>query len=183
LTATVRTSGLDRFLSAALARWRKLLAVHDPAKVLLDLAVTLGLGGDCLADLAVLRAEPGVFGRVASDATVSRAVDALAEDAPAALAAIHLARSAARARVWALAGEHGPGADVTAAAPLVIDVDATLVDAHSEKEQAAPTFNRIWLPPVVGVRRPRPGRHRGAAVGAAAGRERRVEHRPPTMWS
>jgi hypothetical protein len=45
-------------------------AVHDPAKVLLDLGVTLALGGDCLADIAVMRAEPGVYGRVASDPTV-----------------------------------------------------------------------------------------------------------------
>ena len=47
-------------------------AVHDPAKVLSDLAVTLAVGGDCLADLAVLRAEPGVPGRVASESGSSR---------------------------------------------------------------------------------------------------------------
>jgi hypothetical protein len=60
LTAAIGASGLDRELSAALARWRRPAAVHDPAKVLLDLAVALGLGGDCLADVALLRAEPGV---------------------------------------------------------------------------------------------------------------------------
>jgi len=48
---------------------------HDPAKVLLDLAVALGLGGDCLADIAVVRAEPAVFGLVASDPTVSQTID------------------------------------------------------------------------------------------------------------
>ena len=57
--------------------WR----VHDPAKVLLDLAVALAVGGDCLADIAVLRAEPSVFGPVASDPTVSRTIDRLAADA------------------------------------------------------------------------------------------------------
>ena len=98
------------------------------------------MGGDCLADIALLRAEPGVYGRVASDPTVSRTLDALAADAPAALQAIDTARSAARARVWALAGEHAPDHNTTAAAPLVIDIDATLVTAHSEKESAAPTF-------------------------------------------
>jgi hypothetical protein len=60
LTETIRAVGLDRALSLALSRWRRPLAVHDPAKVLCDLAVTLGLGGDCLADVALLRAEPGV---------------------------------------------------------------------------------------------------------------------------
>jgi hypothetical protein len=72
---------LDRVLSAALASWRKPAAVHDPAKMLCDLAISLALGGDCLADVAVVRAEPGVYGRVASDPTVSRTVDALAADA------------------------------------------------------------------------------------------------------
>ena len=79
---------------------------------------------------------------MASDPTVSRTIDALAADAPRALAAIDAARAAARARVWALAGEHAPDHDVDAAAPLVIDIDATLVTAHSEKEHAAPTFKR-----------------------------------------
>jgi Transposase DDE domain group 1 len=140
LTATIRTSGLDRALSAALARWRRPMAVHDPAKVLLDLAVALGLGGDCLADVAVLRAEPGVFGLVASDPTVSRTIDALAADAPAALRAIHAGRAEARRRVWGLAGQHGPAAGITAMAPLVIDLDATLITSHSDKELARPTF-------------------------------------------
>jgi len=44
--------------------------------------------------------------------------------------------------VWALAGEHAPDHDASAKAPLVIDLDATLVTAHSEKEKAAPTFKR-----------------------------------------
>ena len=69
----------------------------------------MALGGDCLADIAVLRAEPELFGPVASDPTVSRLIDALAGDAPRALEAIRAARAAARARVWALAGEHAPG--------------------------------------------------------------------------
>jgi len=49
----VRANGLDRLLGEALGPWRKPLAVHDPAKVLIDLAVTLALGGDCLADISV----------------------------------------------------------------------------------------------------------------------------------
>jgi Transposase DDE domain group 1 len=142
LVEAVRVSGLDAALSAGLARWRKPLAVHDPAKVVSDLAVSLALGGDCMADIALLRAEPAVFGSVASDPTVSRTIDALAADAPRVLAAIDAARAAARARVWSLAGRHAPHADVDAARPLIIDLDATLVTAHSDKELAAPTFKR-----------------------------------------
>lgn len=142
LTDTVRAAGLDVGLSAGLARWRRPLATHDPGKVVLDLALSLALGGDCLADVAVLRAEPGVYGLVASDPTVSRTVTALAKDAPAALAAIDQARAAARARVWALAGKDAPDHDVSAADPLVVDIDATLVTSHSDKEHARPTFKR-----------------------------------------
>jgi hypothetical protein len=142
LTDTVRAAGLDVGLSAALAPWRRPLAVHDPAKVVADLALSLALGGDCLADLALLRAEPGVYGRVASDPTVSRTITALAADAPAALAAIDTARAAARAKVWALAGEHAPDRRASAADPLIVDVDATLVTSHSEKEHAKPTFKK-----------------------------------------
>ncbi len=72
LLRTAEKTGLAAGLSAALAPWRKPLATHDPGKILLDLAVAVALGGDCLADIAVLREEPGVFGPVASDPTVSR---------------------------------------------------------------------------------------------------------------
>ena len=109
LVETVRVAGLDRALSAGLGRWRKPMARHDPGKVITDLALTLALGGDCLADIALLRAEPGVFGAVASDPTVSRTIDALAGDAARALTAIDAARAAARARVWGLAGAARPG--------------------------------------------------------------------------
>ena len=64
LVETIRVAGLVRALSAALAPWRKPLAIHDPGKVISDLAVALALGGDCLADIALLRGEPGVFGLV-----------------------------------------------------------------------------------------------------------------------
>jgi hypothetical protein len=142
LTETIRTVGLDKQLSAALASRRHSNARHDPAKIVLDLAVTLALGGDCLADIAVLRAEPGVFGPVASDPTVSRAIDRLAQDPVAALRAINTARAAARARAWELAGAHAPDHRIDAGAPLTVDVDATLVTAHTDKEGAAPTFKK-----------------------------------------
>lgn len=142
LALTADKAGLSRGLSAALAPWRKPMAVHDPGKVLLDLAISLAIGGDCLAHVAQLRAEPAVFGHVASDPTVSRLIDTLAADAPAALKAIDAPRAGARARVWKLAGPAAPNHDRSAKAPLVVDVDATLVTAHSEKQLAKATFKR-----------------------------------------
>jgi hypothetical protein len=142
LTRTADLSGLSTALRHGLGRWRKPTAVHDPAKVLTDLAVSLALGGDCLADAALLRCEPGIYGPVASDATVSRTIGALAKDADRVLAAVGEARRAARARVWGLAGDQAPNHAVTADDPLVVDLDATLVTSHSDKEQAAPNFKR-----------------------------------------
>ncbi len=126
LTQALRVTGLDRGLSAGLGRWRPARAVHDPGKIIADLAVTLALEGDCLADIAMLRAEPALFGPVASDPVVSRLVSGLAGDAPRALKAIRAARAAARERAWALAGESAPGAD---GGLITVDIDATIVTA------------------------------------------------------
>lgn len=136
LRQTLCCSGLEKAMSAALAPWRAPRAVHDPAKVVLDLAIAVALGGDCAADLAVVRAQPQLFGAVASDATVSRLVAILAADATTALAAIRAARAVARTHVWKrrrpLAGLSG--------SQVIVDLDATLVTAHSDKQGATPTF-------------------------------------------
>jgi hypothetical protein len=127
-------SGLDTALSSALASWRRRSATHDPGTVLLHLAMGLAAGGDCPADVAALRAQPGLLGPVASDPTVSRLVHTLAGD-PAALAAIRAARAAGHARLVGLT-------DADADAEVVVDIDATLITAHSDKQGAAPTYKR-----------------------------------------
>ena len=142
LLQTARAAGVDMAMSKALAPWRPRLARHDPAKILLDLAVALAMGGDALADIAALRVQPGVFGPVASDPTVSRLINRLAADASQVLAAIASARAAARARVWELAGGRAPDHQADADDPVVADLDATLVTAHSEKESAAKTYKK-----------------------------------------
>lgn len=76
LLRTAEKTGLTAALTTELARFRKPLARHDPGKILLDLAVSLALGGDCLADINQLRAHPELFGTVASDPTVSRLIAA-----------------------------------------------------------------------------------------------------------
>jgi len=63
LVETARRSGLSRELAKRLGPWRRPLAVHDPGKIVGDLAVAVALGGDAAADIAVLRAQPGVFVR------------------------------------------------------------------------------------------------------------------------
>jgi hypothetical protein len=88
LLSTARVSGLAKALSDGLASWRPARSIHDPGKTVLDLVTAIALGGDCLADIGVVRAQQELFGLVASDPTVSRLLDALAEQPDQALAAI-----------------------------------------------------------------------------------------------
>jgi hypothetical protein len=141
LTETARITGLAAGLSTGLSRWRPARSVHDPGKTVLDLAVAVALGGDCLADVGVLRAEPALFGPVASDPVVSRLIGRLAGDVASALKAIRSARAAARQRVWALAGDAAPGCG---GGLITADIDATIVTSCSEKEQARPTWKKTY---------------------------------------
>ncbi|CAM5414445.1 IS1380 family transposase [Streptomyces spiroverticillatus] len=140
LVETVRKAGLDQAISAALAPWRKPRAVHDPGKILLDVALAVALGGDCLADVGMLRAEPAVFGAVASDPTVSRLIGVLASAGPKALTAIRTARAHVREHVWELAGVAAPNAG----GQMIVDIDGVLVLAHSEKQDAAATWKKTF---------------------------------------
>ncbi|MGC3023497.1 transposase, partial [Brevibacterium sp. FAM 24630] len=63
-------------------------------------------------------------------------------DADRVLAALNTARAAARARVWELSGAQAPNHETDASTPLIVDIDATLVTAHSEKEDAKPTYKK-----------------------------------------
>jgi Transposase DDE domain group 1 len=101
---------------------------HEPGRVARDLAVMLADGGDALTDLGALRDQGVLFGEVASDATAYRCVERLDEEM---LVRVRAARAAARARAWGLA---------EAPRRLILDIDATLVAAHSEKEGAAGTY-------------------------------------------
>lgn len=122
--------GLSDGLSAAMAPTKQRRCGHDRGRVLVDLAVMLADGGETISDLAVLRDQPRLFGEVASLATAWRTLEAVDDDA---LARIAEARAEARARAWAAGADPGF---------YVIDFDGTLVTAHSEKEQAAPTYKR-----------------------------------------
>jgi hypothetical protein len=127
LSALADRLGLTGGLSAAL-RVHSRKVRHEPGRVVRDLAVMLADGGDCLSDLGALRDQEVLFGPVASEATAYRCLERLDE---AALAGIRAARAAARARAWGHAGHPGR---------LVLDIDATLLTAHSEKEGAAGTY-------------------------------------------
>lgn len=139
-------TGLSGELSKALAR-RSFVPVHDRGRVLLDVAVMIADGGEAIADIDVLRHQAPVLGRVASPATVWRTLDEISSGR---VKKIATARARTRRHVWSLlaAQEGGFPASKVAGTDLggtvVLDVDATIVISHSEKEHASPTFKRTF---------------------------------------
>src|SRR3954465_4941229 len=122
--------GLTKSLSLRLAAIKQRRRGHDPGRVIGGLAVMLADGGECVTDLGAVRDQQTLFGPVASNSTAFRVIDRIAADA-ALLDALRAAHARARERFWEL---HG------APERLTIDVDATLITAHSEKEHAAGTY-------------------------------------------
>ena len=123
-------TGLTRALSVALGEPGLRAGSHDRGRVIRDLAVMLADGGDCLADLRAVGDQAALFGAVASTSTAFRVIDRIA-CTPGLLDALRSAHARARARVWDLAG---------APSRLTIDLDATLITCHSDKEGAAGNF-------------------------------------------
>lgn len=122
--------GLTAGLSRALAGTRQRRGGHDRGEVLRDLAVMVADGGTRISDLAVLRNQPKLFEGVASTPTAWRTLDVIDGKV---LNQIALARAQARRNAWARGMDPGF---------YVVDLDATLIGAHSEKEGAAPTYKK-----------------------------------------
>jgi hypothetical protein len=138
-------TGLTSAVSDALAPLRQRASGHDPGRIAVDLATMLADGGEAISDLAVLRNQSELFGPVASAATAWRLLAALDDDA---LAQLRAARARARETAWAQAGETGrtPVSSVAGHTipGLVLDVDATVVVCHSEKQSSAKTWKKTW---------------------------------------
>jgi Transposase DDE domain group 1 len=135
-------AGVSAGLSDALTGLRERRSGHDPGRVLTDVAVMLADGGEAISDLGVLRNQPQLFGPVASTATAWRVLDGIDD---AALDRVRAARAKARERAWLLRAEAGRDIPASRAGGrdwpgLVLDVDATLVECHSDKQLAAANF-------------------------------------------
>jgi hypothetical protein len=149
LAEVADTLGLTAALGGEVNRCRSWWE-HAPGKVVRDLVVMLADGGDALRHLATLGGEDQqvLFGPVASPATANRTVIAMADD-ELVVERSAAARKEARGQAWA----RGGAPPVVAAAaggeqpsePLCLDLDATLITAHSDdKDGAEPTYKRTF---------------------------------------
>ncbi len=139
-------TGLTRAFGQALAGLRQRGGGHDPGRIAVDVAVMLADGGHAIADLAVLRNEAALFGPVASDATAWRLLSRLDTTM---LAELRAARARAREIAWAQHAEVRGGLPQPTVAGqqvdgLVLDIDATIVICHSEKESATRTWKKTF---------------------------------------
>ncbi|WP_420445203.1 IS1380 family transposase [Candidatus Poriferisodalis sp.] len=121
--------GLTEALSAAVPPRGERAPVHDRGRVLVHALLMLAGGGEACTDIEHLRAQRELFGDVASDSTLYRTLTGLGASGAAALLG---AAAAVREPLWASADR---------SRPLVVDIDSTLVEVHSEnKAGAAPHY-------------------------------------------
>ena len=136
--------GLTSALGAALGRKGKFPLI-DRGMALVSMAVAIALGARSMSDIAVLAHQEPVFGAAPSDTTVRRTLE-LADART--LDKMARARAAVRGHVWQLICSRPAGfpwlaiAGKLLAGWLVIDLDATLITAYSDKEGAAPTWKK-----------------------------------------
>jgi hypothetical protein len=99
--------------------------------VLVQAMLMLAGGGEACTDIEHLRAEPALFGCVPSDSTLYRTFFQVSG----VLRGLWEAVAEVREQVWRCANvTNGEGA-------VVLDIDATLVEIHSEnKAGTAPTY-------------------------------------------
>jgi hypothetical protein len=115
--------GLPGALSAAVPWAGERAPVHDRGKVLTQAMVMLAGGGNSCADIEHLRVEDRLFGHVASDSTTYRT---FRDITPKVRADLHDAFATVRREVWARSS--------VTRGPVVLDIDASLVQVHSENK-------------------------------------------------
>ena len=138
-------AGLTALLSGAL-RQKRTSPLIDRGIALVSVAVAIALRATSMSDTALLAHLAPLLGAAPSGPTVRRALDLAG--APAMLDRIARARARARAHAWALIAGTAAGfpwpviAGKALTGWVVIDMDATLVTASSDKEGAAPTWKK-----------------------------------------
>jgi len=125
--------GLGHSLSSRIPAHSERFPLHDRGKVLVQQMAVIAGGGESCADIEYLRSESSLFGFVPSDSTVWRTFH---EITPATRDALKAAVAEVRAEVWRRSSA------TSGTAPIVLDVDASLVTIHTEAKQGTgPTYS------------------------------------------
>ena len=140
LTSFLNALGFRKLCEDRFSQFVPATAVHRPGRILGSLAVMLAAGGEQVTDVDQLRAAPALFGAVASEATISRFMARIKDQPEAFSYGFATMQRTLRTKIWEAAGKRNPGRRATAADPLIIDIDASLVHVHSEKENTAGTY-------------------------------------------
>lgn len=150
LASTADAVGVADAIDAGLAEWQNPNLLHTTGNTMTSLALALALGGDDANDVDLLGplVATGLVDQVPSDSTVHRRHKELAdhddEDDRAGTTAVLAGMKTARQAAWAACGAQNPAAAASADAPLVLDLDATEILSHSDKEKAAPTWKKHY---------------------------------------
>ena len=124
--------GLGDSLSSRIVVSGERLPLHDRGKVLVQAMLMLAGGGEACADIEHLRAQERLFGSVPSDSTLYRTLRAIDAET---LAGLWEAMAEVRAQVWRRSSA------TTGSAAVVVDIDSSLVEVHSENKQGTgPTY-------------------------------------------
>ena len=118
--------GLGDSLSARIPITAERLPLHDRGKVLTQAMLMLAGGGEACADIEHLRSQESLFGSVPSDSTLYRTFRQID---PSTLTGLWAAMGEVRAEVWRRASA------TTGTATVVLDIDASLHQIHSENKQ------------------------------------------------
>lgn len=125
--------GVGEALSAAVGWKGPGVPVHDRGRVLVQAMLMLAGGGESCADIEFLGSQGRLFGEVCSDSTLYRTFTESLD--PDTVVQARRALAEVRSRVWARSAATS-GND-----PVVLDIDASLVEIHSEnKEGTAANF-------------------------------------------
>jgi len=124
--------GLGPALSTAIPWAGERAPEHDRGVVLTHAMLMLAAGGEACSDIEFLTPQSRLFGPVASDSTLYRTIRNIT---PTVLTDLQAATATVRARMWQRM------AATSGTATVVLDIDASLIQIHSEnKAGCGPTY-------------------------------------------
>ncbi|QGU08477.1 Transposase DDE domain protein [Corynebacterium occultum] len=147
--------GVADAIDTALGDRQKPNLVHTTGHTMTSLALALAIGGDDASDIDLLNplVGTGLIDKIPSDSTIHRRHHELHDSGDedehsaeliddASTAAVLSGMKTARTTAWRACRARNPATTATIANPLVVDIDATEVASHSDKEKAMPTWKK-----------------------------------------